>query len=135
MINLVRQSQCSQVQDSRVDNSKNSSVSDITSTDESSVDGQFSDVSYGCSPCSIDVPPSQKFCTTQESVVVVSCQSDAEVSTHVLLSNDAVMLPFHYDSFGRFSLQFCYIVCTQKTDLFCSLAVRFSTIKSALGYR
>ena len=117
--------------DSQVDISKSSSVSDIISTDEASVIGQLSVVSYGCSACSTEVPPSQKFCTTPESVVV-SYQSDAEVSTHALLSNDVVMLPSHYDSFGRFYSQFCNTLCTQKTDLFSCLAVCFSTMKSVI---
>ena len=47
--------------DSQVDISKDSSVSDNISTDEASVVGQFSDVSFGCSPCSTDVPPIPKF--------------------------------------------------------------------------
>ena len=119
--------------DSQDDISKGSSVSDIISTDEASVIGQLSVVSYGCSACSTEVPPSQKFCTTPESVDVVSCQSDAEVSTHVLLSNDVVfMLPSHYHSFGRFSSQLYCIVCTQKTDLFSSVTVCFSSMKSVI---
>ena len=118
--------------DSQVDISKDSSVSDNISTDEASVVGQFSDVSFGCSPCSTDVPPSQSLCTTRESVVV-SCQSDAEVSTHVLLSNVVVfMCPSHYHSFGRFSSQLYCIVCTQKTDLFSSVTVCFSSMKSVI---
>ena len=122
------QSQSSLVQDSRVDISRDSSVSDIISTGEASVPGHFSDVSFGCSPCSTDVPPSQNLCTTPESVVVVSCQSDAEVSTHVVV----FMCPSHYHSFGRFSSQLCCIVCTQKTDLFSSVTVCFSTMKSVM---
>ena len=128
------QSQSSHVQDSRVDISKDSSVSDIISTDEASVVGQFSDVSFGCSRSSTkDFPPSPVLGTTPEFVVVVSCQSDAEVITHILLSSDVVViLPSHYDSFGRFSSQFCYIVCTQKTDLFSSVTVCSSTMKSVI---
>ena len=122
------QSQSSLVQDSRVDISRDSSVSDIISTGEASVPGHFIDVSFGCSPCSADVPPPQVLCTTPESVDV-SCQSDAEVSTHVLISNDDVMLPSHYDSFDRFSSQFCYVLCTQKTDLSTILTVSFSSMK------
>ena len=118
--------------DSQVDISKDSSVSDNISTDEASVVGQFSDVSFGCSPCSTDVLPPPVLCTTPESVDVVSCQSDAEVSTHVLLSNVVFMLPSHYHSFGRFSSQLCCIVCTQKTDLFSSVTVSFSSMKSAI---
>ena len=118
--------------DSRVDISRDSSVSDIISTGEASVLCHFSDVPSGCSPCSTDVPPPPVLCTTPESVVV-SCQSDAEVSTHVLLSNDVVfMCPSHYHSFGRFSSQLCCIVCTQKTDLFSSVTVCFSTMKSVI---
>ena len=117
---------------SAIDISTDSSVSDNISTDEASVVGQFSDVSFGCSPCSTDVPPSQSLCTTRESVVV-SCQSDAEVSTHVLLSNVVVfMCPSHYHSFGRFSSQLYCIVCTQKTDLFSSVTVCFSSMKSVI---
>ena len=122
------QSQSSLVQDSRIDISRDSSVSDIISTGEASVPGHFIDVSFGCSPCSADVPPPQVLCTTPESVDV-SCQSDAEVSTHVLISNDDVMLPSHYDSFDRFSSQFCYVLCTQKTDLSTILTVSFSSMK------
>ena len=118
--------------DSRVNISKDNSVSDFISTDEASVVGELSAVSYGCSPCSTEVPPSQKLYTTPESVDVVSCQSDAEVSTHALLSNDVVMLPSYYGSFGRFSSHFCYIVCTQKTDLFSTVTVCFSTMKSVI---
>ena len=115
-----------------IDISTESSVSDIISTGEASVLCHFSDVSSGCSPCSTDVPPPPVLCTTPESVVV-SYQSDAEVSTHALLSNDAVMLPPHYDSFDRCSSQFCNVVCAQKTDLFCSsVTVCFSTMKSAV---
>ena len=126
------QSQSSLVQDSRVDISRDSSVSDIISTGEASVPGHFIDVSSGCSPCSTDVLPPPVLCTTPESVVV-SYQSDAEVSTHALLSNDVVMLPPHYDSFDRCSSQFCNVVCAQKTDLFCSsVTVCFSTMKSAV---
>ena len=126
------QSQSSLVQDSRVDISRDSSVSDIISTGEASVSGHFIDVSFGCSPCSADVPPPQVLCTTPESVVV-SCQSDAEVSTHVLLSNVVVfMCPSHYHSFGRFSSQLYCIVCTQKTDLFSSVTVSFSSMKSVI---
>ena len=123
------QSQSSLVQDSRVDISRDSSVSDIISTGEASVPGHFSDVSFGCSPCSTDVPPSQNLCTTPESVVVVSCQSDAEVSTHVVV----FMLPSHYCSFDRLYSQFCNTLCAQKTDLFCSsVTVCFSTMKSVI---
>ena len=122
------QSQSSNVQDSRVDISKDSSVSDIISTDEASVVGHFSDVSFGCSPCSTDVPPSQNLCTTPESVVVVSCQSDAEVSTHVVV----FMLPSHYCSFDRLYSQFCNTLCAQKTDLLSGLTVCFSTMKSVI---
>ena len=122
------QSQSSLVQDSRVDISRDSSVSDIISTGEASVPGHFSDVSFGCSPCSTDVPPSQNLCTTPESVVVVSCQSDAEVSTHVVV----FMLPSHYCSFDRLYSQFCNTLCTQKTDLLSGLTVCFSTMKSVI---
>ena len=115
-----------------IDISKDSSVSDIISTDEASVVGQFSDVSFDCSRSSTkDFSPSPVLCTTPESVVV-NCQSDAEVSTHALLSNDDVMLPSHYDSFGRFYSQFCNNLCTQKTDLFSGLTVCFSTMKSVI---
>ena len=127
------QLQSSHVQDSRVDISKDSSVSDIISTSEASVLGHFSDVFFGCSPCFTDVPPSQNSCTTPESVVV-SCQSDAEVSTHVLLSNDVVMLPSHYGSFDRFSSQSCYVLCTQKTALSTILTVCFPTMMSVMVY-
>ena len=113
--------------DSQVDISKGSSVSDIISTDEASVIGQLSVVSYGCSACSTDVPPPPVLCTTPESVVV-SRQSDAEVSTHVVV----FMLPSHYGSFDRFYSQFCNTLCTQKTDLFSSVTVCFSTMKSAI---
>ena len=157
------QSQCSQVQDSHghsivippdcqdssnpqnidlcqseisaIDISTESSASNIIHTCEVSfVDSQFNDVSSSCSRSSTkDFPPSPVLCTTPESVDVVSCQSDAEVSTHVLLSNDVVfMLPSHYHSFGRFSSQLCCIVCTQKTDLFSSVTVCFSTMKSVM---
>ena len=122
------QSQSSLVQDSRVDISRDSSVSDIISTGEASVPGHFSDVSFGCSPCSTDVPPSQNLCTTPESVVVVSCQSDAEVSTHVVV----FMLPSHYCSFDRLYSQFCNTLCAQKTDLLSGLTVCFSTMKSVI---
>ena len=114
--------------DSQVDISKDSSVSDNISTDEASVVGQFSDVSFGCSPCSTDVLPPPVLCTTPESVDVVSCQSDAEVSTHVVV----FMLPSHYGSFDRFYSQFCNTLCTQETDLFSSVTVCFSTMKSAI---
>ena len=129
------QSQSSHVQDSRVDISKDSSVSDIIPTCEVSVvDSQFNDVSSSCSRSfTKDSPPSPVSCNTPESVVVASCQSDAEVSTHALLSNDVVMLPYHYDSFDRCSSQFCNVVCAQKTDLFCSsVTVCFSTMKSVI---
>ena len=116
--------------DSQVDILRDSSVSDIVSTGEASVPGHFRDISFGCSPCSTDVPPPQVLCTTPESVVVC-CQKDSEVSTHVLSSND-VMLPSHYDSFGRFSSQFCYVLCTQKTDLSTFLTVSFSSMKSVI---
>ena len=122
------QSQSSLVQDSRVDISRDSSVSDIVSTGEASVPGHFRDVSFGCSPCSTDVLPPPVLCTTPESVDVVSCQSDAEVSTHV----DVFMLPSHYGSFDRFYSQFCNTLCTQKTDLFSGVTVCFSTMKSAI---
>ena len=114
--------------DSQVDISKDSSVSDNISTDEASVVGQFSDVSFGCSPCSTDVLPPPVLCTTPESVDVVSCQSDAEVSTHVVV----FMLPSHYGSFDRFYSQFCNTLCTQETDLFSSLTVSFSSMKSVI---
>ena len=121
------QSQSSLVQDSRVDISRDSSVSDIISTGEASVPGHFIDVSSGCSPCSTDVLPPPVLCTTPESVVV-SCQSDAEVSSHVVV----FMLPSHYGSFDRFYSQFCNTLCTQITDLFSSVTVCFSTMKSAI---
>ena len=120
---------------SAIDISTESSVSNIIHTCEVSVvDSQFNDVSSSCSRSSTkDFPPSPVLCTTPESVDVVSCQSDAEVSTHALLSNDVVfMLPSHYHSFGRFSSQLCCIVCTQKTDLFSSVTVCFSTMKSVM---
>ena len=111
-----------------IDISTESSVSDIISTGEASVLCHFSDVSSGCSPCSTDVPPPPVLYTTPESVVV-SCQSDAEVSTHVVV----FMLPSHYGSFDRCSSQFCNVVCAQKTDLFCSsVTVCFSTMKSVI---
>ena len=116
--------------DSQVDILRDSSVSDIVSTGEASVPGHFRDVSFGCSPCSTDVPPPQVLCTTPESVVV-SCQKDSEVSTHVLSSND-VMLPSQYRSFDRFYSQFCNTLCIQKTDLFSGVTVCFSTMKSAI---
>ena len=118
-----------------IDISTESSVSDIIPTYEVSVvDSQFNDVSSSCSCFSTkDSSPSPVSCTIPESVVVVSYQSDAEVSTHALLSNDVVMLPPHYDSFDRCSSQFCNVVCAQKTDLFCSnVTVCFSTMKSAV---
>ena len=116
-----------------IDISTERSVSDIIPTCEVSVvDSQFNDVSSSCSCSSTkDSSPSPVSCTTPESVVV-SCQSDAEVSTHVLLSNVVFMLPSHYHSFGRFSSQLCCIVCTQKTDLFSSVTVCFSTMKSVM---
>ena len=120
--------------DSQVDISKDSSVSDIIPTCEVSVvDSQFNDVSSSCSCSSTkDSSPSPVSCTTPESVVV-SCQSDAEVSTHVLLSNVVFMCPSHYGSFDRCSSQFCNVVCAQKTDLFCSsVTVCFSTMKSVI---
>ena len=110
-----------------IDISTESSVSDIISMGEASVLCHFSDVSSGCSPCSTDVLPPPVLCTTPESVVV-SCQSDAEVSTHVVV----FMLPSHYGSFDRFYSQFCNTLCTQKTDLFSSVTVCFSTMKSAI---
>ena len=121
------QSQSSLVQDSRVDISRDSSVSDIISTGEASVPGHSIDVSSGCSPCSTDVLPPPVLCTTPESVVV-SCQSDVEVSSHVVV----FMLPSHYGSFDRFYSQFCNTLCTQITDLFSSVTVCFSTMKSAI---
>ena len=116
-----------------IDISTERSVSDIIPTCEVSVvDSQFNDVSSSCSCSSTkDSSPSPVSCTTPESVVV-SCQSDAEVCTHVLLSNVVFMLPSHYHSFGRFSSQLCCIVCTQKTDLFSSVTVCFSTMKSVI---
>ena len=117
-----------------IDISMESSVSDIIPTCEMSVvDSQFNDVSSSCSRSSTkEFPSSPVLCTTPESVVV-SCQSDAEVSTHVLLSNVVVfMLPSHYGSFDRFSSQFCYVLCTQKTDLSTILTVSFSTMKSVI---
>ena len=156
------QSQCSQVQDSHghsivipldcqdssnpqhidlcqseisaIDISTESSVSNIIPTCEVSVvDSQFNDVSSSCSRSfTKNSPPSPVSCTTPESVVVVSCQSDAEVSTHVLLCIDDVMLPSHYDSFDRCSSQFCNTLCTQKTDLFSSVTVCFFTMKSVM---
>ena len=117
-----------------IDISMESSVSDIIPTCEVSVvDSQFNDVSSSCSRSSTkEFPSSPVLCTTPESVVV-SCQSDAEVSTHVLLSNVVVfMLPSHYGSFDRFSSQFCYVLCTQKTDLSTILTVSFSTMKSVI---
>ena len=118
---------------SQCDISTESSTICIISTDEASVVSQFNDVSSSCSCSSTkDSSPSPVSCTTPESVDV-SCQSDAEVSTHVLLSNDDVMLPSHYDSFDRCSSQFCNVVCAQKTDLFCSsVTVCFSTMKSVI---
>ena len=149
------QSQCSQVQDSHghskvippdcqdssnlqhidlcqseigaIDISTERSVSDIISTDEASVLCHFSDVSSGCSPCSTDVPPPPVLCTTPESVVV-SCQSDAEVSTHVLV----FMLPSHYGSFDRFYSQFCNVIRAQITNLFSSVTVCSSTMMSVM---
>ena len=117
-----------------IDISMESSVSDIIPTCEMSVvHSQFNDVSSSCSRSSTkEFPSSPVLCTTPESVVV-SCQSDAEVSTHVLLSNVVVfMLPSHYGSFDRFSSQFCYVLCTQKTDLSTILTVSFSTMKSVI---
>ena len=115
-----------------IDISTESSVSDIISTDEASVLCHFSNVSSSCSCSSTkDSSPSPVSCTTPESVVV-SCQSDAEVSTHVLLSNVVFMCPSHYGSFDRFSSQFCYVLCTQKTDLSTILTVSFSTMKSVI---
>ena len=117
---------------SQCDISTESSTICIISTDEASVVSQFNDVSSSCSCSSTkDSSPSPVSCTTPESVVV-SCQSDAEVSTHVLLSNDDVMLPSHYDSFDRFSSQFCYVLCTQKTDLSTSVTACFSSMKSVI---
>ena len=118
---------------SQCDISTESSTICIISTDEASVVSQFNDVSSSCSCSSTkDSSPSPVSCTTPESVDV-SCQSDAEVSTHVLLSNDDVMLPSHYDSFDRCSSQFCNVVCAQKTNLFCSsVTVCFSTMKSVI---
>ena len=116
-----------------IDISTESSVSDIIPTCEVSVvDSQFNDVSSSCSCSSTkDSSPSPVSCTTPESVVV-SCQSDAEVSTHVLLSNVVFMCPSHYGSFDRFSSQFCYVLCTQKTDLSTILTVSFSAMKSVI---
>ena len=117
-----------------IDISMESSVSDIIPTCEMSVvDSQFNDVSSSCSRSSTkEFPSSPVLCTTPESVVV-SCQSDAEVSTHVLLSNVVVfMLPSHYGSFDRFSSQFCNTLCTQETDLFSSVTVCFSSMKSVI---
>ena len=116
-----------------IDISTESSVSDIISTGEASVLCQFNDVSSSCSRSSTkEFPSSPVLCTTPE-LVVVSCQSDAEVSTHVLLSNVVVfMCPSHYHSFGRFSSQLYCIVCTQKTDLFSSVTVCFSSMKSVI---
>ena len=113
-----------------IDISTESSVSDIIPTCEVSVvDSQFNDVSSSCSCSSTkDSPPSPVLCTTPESVDVVSCQSDAEVSTHVVV----FMLPSHYGSFDRFYSQFCNTLCTQETDLFSSVTVCFSTMKSAI---
>ena len=113
-----------------IDISTESSVSDIIPTCEVSVvDSQFNDVSSSCSCSSTkDSPPSPVLCTTPESVDVVSCQSDAEVSTHVVV----FMLPSHYGSFDRFYSQFCNTLCTQVTDLFSSVTVCFSTMKSAI---
>ena len=126
------QSQSSLVQDSRVDISRDSSVSDIVSTGEASVPGHFRDVSFGCSPCSTDVPPPQVLCTTPESVVV-SCQKDSVGSTHVLFSNVVVfILPSYSDRFDRYSSQFCNTLCTQKTDSFSILTVSFSYMKSVI---
>ena len=118
---------------SQCDISTESSTICIISTDEASVVSQFNDVSSSCSCSSTkDSSPSPVSCTTRESVDV-SCQSDAEVSTHVLLSNDDVVLPSYYDSFDRCSSQFCNVVCAQKTDLFCSsVTVCFSTMKSVI---
>ena len=115
-----------------IDISTESSVSDIIPTCEVSVvDSQFNDVSSSCSCSSTkDSSPSPVSCTTPESVVV-SCQSDTEVSTHVLLSN-VVVLPSYSDSFDRLSPQFCYVICAQKTDLFSILTVCFSTMKSVI---
>ena len=117
-----------------IDISTESSVSDIIPTcDVSVVDSQFNDISSSCSCSSTkDSSPSPVSCTTLESVVV-SCQSDAEVSTHVLLSNVVVfMCPSHYGSLDRFSSQFCYVLCTQKTDLSTILTVSFSSMKSVI---
>ena len=113
-----------------IDISTESSVSDIIPTCEVSVvDSQFNDVSSSCSCSSTkDSPPSPVLCTTPESVVVVRCQSDAEVSTHVVV----FMLPSHYGSFDRFNSQFCNTLYTQKTDLFSGVTVCFSTMKSAV---
>ena len=119
---------------SAIDISTESSVFNIIHTCEVSVvDSQFNDVSSSCPRSSTkDFPPPPVSCTTPGSVVVVSCQSDAEVSTHVLLSNDDVMLPSHYGSFDRISSQFCYVLCTQKTDLSTILTVSFSSMKSVI---
>ena len=113
-----------------IDISTESSVSDIIPTCEVSVvDSQFNDVSSSCSCSSTkDFPPSPVSCTTPESVVVVSCQSDAEVSTHVVV----FMLPSHYCSFDRLYSQFCNTLCTQETDLFSSVTVCFSSMKSVI---
>ena len=77
---------------SQCDISTESSTICIISTDEASVVSQFNDVSSSCSCSSTkDSSPSPVSCTTPESVVV-SCQSDAEVSTHVLLSNVVIFM-------------------------------------------
>ena len=88
------QSQSSLVQDSRVDISRDNSVSDIISTGEASVPGHFIDVSFGCSPYSADVPPPQVLCTTPESVVV-SCQSDAMQKSVLMFCYLMMMLCCH----------------------------------------
>ena len=128
------QSQSFHVQDSQFDISKDISVSDIISTSEASVkNSQFNDVSSSCSRSSTkEFPSSPVLCTTPESVVV-GCQKDSVGSTHVLFSNDVVfMLPSHYGSFDRFSSQFCYVLCVQKTSLSSSLSVSFSTMMSVM---
>ena len=114
---------------SQCDISTESSTICIFSTDESSVDGQFSDVSSSCSHlCTKDPPLSHVLSPTPESVVVVCCQKDSQCITH-FLSSDVVTLSSHSDSFAS---QFCYIVCTKKTDLSTILTVSFSSMKSVI---
>ena len=115
---------------SQCDISTESSTICIFSTDESSVDGQFSDVSSSCSHlCTKDPPLSHVLSPTPESVVVVCCQKDSQCITHFLSSDVVVTLSSHSDSFAS---QFCYIVCTQKTDLSTISTVSFSSMKSAI---